>query len=247
MERRVFNLPLSEIIPYEHNPRQNDGAVDAVAESIKAFGPQSPIIVDRNNVIICGHTLYKAAQKLGLDTFPCLIAENLSDEQVRAYRLADNKTAELSDWNEDMLQKELEQIFDLDMSLFGFELSEDPFEDEEEKYTNKVASPRYEITGQCPDIADLVKTDYTDELLKEIEQASISQEEKRFLKLAAQRHCVFDFRNIAEYYAHAGKEMQRLMERSALVIVDFGDAIKNGFTALDAEMMGLYAEEEQDG
>ncbi len=92
-----------------------------------------------------------------------------------------------------------------------------------------------------------MKTDYTDELLKEIEQASISQEEKRFLKLAAQRHCVFDFRNIAEYYAHAGKEMQRLMERSALVIVDFGDAIKNGFTALDAEMMGLYAEEEQDG
>lgn len=70
MERRVFNLPLSEIIPYEHNPRQNDGAVDAVAESIKAFGPQSPIIVDRNNVIICGHTRYKAAQKLGLDTFP---------------------------------------------------------------------------------------------------------------------------------------------------------------------------------
>lgn len=87
MERRVFNLPLSEIIPYEHNPRQNDGAVDAVAESIKAFGPQSPIIVDRNNVIICGHTRYKAAQKLGLDTFPCLIAENLSGEQVRAYRL----------------------------------------------------------------------------------------------------------------------------------------------------------------
>lgn len=112
---------LDEIRPYENNPRVNDGAVGAVAESIREFGFQQPIVVDRDGVIIAGHTRYKAAQKLGLTEVPVVVAGNLTDEQVRAYRLADNKTGELAEWDFSALEEELAGIGELDMSLFGFE------------------------------------------------------------------------------------------------------------------------------
>lgn len=111
---------IDEIRPYENNPRVNDGAVGAVAESIREFGFQQPIVVDRDGVIIAGHTRYKAAQKLGMTEVPVVVADNLNDEQVRAYRLADNKTGELAEWDFSALEEELAGIGELDMSLFGF-------------------------------------------------------------------------------------------------------------------------------
>lgn len=127
----VRNLDINEIKPYENNPRNNDNAVEAVANSIKEFGWQQPIVVDKDMVIIVGHTRYYAAKKLGYDTAPVVVASNLSDEQVRAYRLADNKTGELAEWNFKLLDTELQDILDIDMSDFGFEL--DISEDEEVK------------------------------------------------------------------------------------------------------------------
>lgn len=130
---------IDEIRPYENNPRVNDGAVGAVAESIREFGFQQPIVVDRDGVIIAGHTRYKAAQKLGLTEVPVVVAGNLTDEQVRAYRLADNKTGELAEWDFSALEEELAGIGELDMSLFGFEpkemkepeeITEDDYEEE---------------------------------------------------------------------------------------------------------------------
>lgn len=112
---------IKDIRPYEHNPRSNDGAVDAVAASIKEFGWQQPIVVDKDGVIIAGHTRYKAAKKLGLKEVPVVVAENLTEEQVRAYRLADNKTGELAEWDFSALEEELAGIGKLDMSQFGFE------------------------------------------------------------------------------------------------------------------------------
>lgn len=112
---------IDEIRPYENNPRVNDGAVGAVAESIRAFGFQQPIVVDRDGVIIAGHTRYKAAKKLGLTEVPVVVAKNLTDDQVRAYRLADNKTGELAEWDFSALEEELAGIGELDMSLFGFD------------------------------------------------------------------------------------------------------------------------------
>lgn len=111
---------IDEIRPYENNPRVNDGAVGAVAESIREFGFQQPIVVDRDGVIIAGHTRYKAAQKLGMTEVPVVVADNLTDEQVKAYRLADNKTGELAEWDFSALEEELAGIGELDMSLFGF-------------------------------------------------------------------------------------------------------------------------------
>lgn len=114
-------IPIGGVVPYENNPRHNDNAVDAVANSIREFGWKQPIVVDKDNVIVAGHTRYKAAQKLGLDTVPVLVADDLSEEQVKAYRLADNKTGEAATWDSDLLDIELDGILDINMSLFGFE------------------------------------------------------------------------------------------------------------------------------
>ena len=119
---QIIDKKIGEIKPYEKNPRKNDNAVDAVASSISQFGFKNPIVIDGNNVIICGHTRYKAAQKLGLNTVPCVVASDLTDEQIKAYRLADNKVAELAEWDIDLLGEELDGIFDIDMSDFGFDI-----------------------------------------------------------------------------------------------------------------------------
>ena len=127
---KVEELNINDIAPYENNPRQNDAAVGAVAKSIKTFGFRQPIIVDKNGVIICGHTRVKAAAKLGIETVPVIRAEDLTPEQVKAYRIADNKVAELAVWDFGKLEEELSEIENIDMSDFGFALA-DP--DEEQK------------------------------------------------------------------------------------------------------------------
>lgn len=116
---------LSEITPYKNNPRNNDEAVGPVAESIKEFGFKVPIVIDKNGEIVNGHTRYKAAKKLGLETVPVIVADDLSDEQIKAFRLADNKVGEIAVWDLDLLNEELNDILDLDMSAFGFDLETD--------------------------------------------------------------------------------------------------------------------------
>lgn len=129
----VISKSIDEITPYINNPRNNDQAVVAVANSIKEFGWQQPIVVDKNMVIIVGHTRYKAAKRLKLDKVPVVVATNLTDEQAKAYRLADNKVGELADWNDDLLSEELAGIDDIDMSDFGFDELDDPAELEDAK------------------------------------------------------------------------------------------------------------------
>ena len=119
---KVENVSIQDVKPYTKNPRKNDDGVDAVANSIKEFGWQQPIVVDKDKVIIVGHTRYKAAKKLGMDKVPVVVADGLSPEQVKAYRLADNKTGELTDWDMSLLDDELGDIAGIDMSDFGFDL-----------------------------------------------------------------------------------------------------------------------------
>ena len=118
---KILFLDVEDVHPYESNPRINDDAVEAVAASIAEFGFRAPIIVDANHVIIAGHTRLKAAKRLGMPKVPVVIADDLSEEQVRAYRLADNKTGELAEWDYDLLDVELDGILDIDMTEFGFE------------------------------------------------------------------------------------------------------------------------------
>jgi ParB/RepB/Spo0J family partition protein len=116
---KIVYKSVTQITPYENNPRVNDKAVEAVAASIKEFGFKQPIVVDSQGVIVAGHTRYKAALSLGMDKVPVLVADDLTDEQVKAYRLADNKTAELAEWDFSALQEELDAL-DMDMEMFGF-------------------------------------------------------------------------------------------------------------------------------
>ena len=118
---QITNKKISDLKEYENNPRDNTQAVEAVANSIREFGFKVPIIIDNQNIIIAGHTRLKAAILLELTEVPCIIASDLTPEQVKAFRLADNKVGEIATWNLDMLKKELEGIDGLDMSLFGFE------------------------------------------------------------------------------------------------------------------------------
>lgn len=232
---------IGELKPYENNPRHNDMAVDAVAASIKQFGFKNPVIIDKDGVIVAGHTRYKAAKKLEITDIPCISADDLSEEQIKAFRLADNKTAELAEWDEDLLGKEMQEIINIDMSQFGFSIGEDELGEEmqDDKYTLKVKIPQYEITGECPEISDMLDSSKADELIQEVEAADITEEIREFLIQAARRHNVFNYRNIAEYYAHAEPEVQKLFEKSALVIIDVNDAIANGYVQLATDITDI--------
>ena len=130
---QIVYKTIKELKPYKNNPRNNDGAVDAVAASIKEFGFKVPIVIDADGEIIAGHTRLKAAKKLELKEVPCIIADDLTSDQIKAFRLADNKTAELAEWDFELLQLELDDI-KLDMSEFGFDtaIPGEPYEDDYE-------------------------------------------------------------------------------------------------------------------
>ena len=135
---------------YENNPRNNDAAIDAVAKSIESFGFKVPIVITKDDVIIAGHTRLKASIKLGLDEVPCIVADDLSEEQIKAYRLADNKTAELASWDFTRLESELASI-EMDMSLFGFDDLEskvpDNATDDDFDPSDEISETPYSETG----------------------------------------------------------------------------------------------------
>lgn len=134
----IIEKPINEVIPYEKNPRINDNAVPAVMKSIEEFGFKVPIVIDKNGTIVTGHTRLKAAKKLGMKTVPCIVADDLTPEQIKAFRLADNKVAEVAEWDMELLAEELDGIVDIDMSDFNFgditdsPSSEDVVEDDDE-------------------------------------------------------------------------------------------------------------------
>ena len=168
---KIEYISIKDIKPYPNNPRNNINAIEAVANSIKEFGFKSPIILDKDNIIVCGHTRYEASKRLRLKEVPVIYADDLTDEQVKAFRLADNKTAELSDWDFDILGDELGAITDIDMSDFGFDLDsivEDEPEIQEDEAPEVPEEPKaklgdlYEVGGHrliCGDSTDIAVID----------------------------------------------------------------------------------------
>jgi len=116
---KILDKPITELIPYDNNPRVNDDAIVPVAESIRSFGWKQPIVVDKNNVIVCGHTRYQAAKHLKLETVPCVVADDLTEDEIKAYRLIDNRSGEFSTWHDELLKTELESI-DHDFDAWKF-------------------------------------------------------------------------------------------------------------------------------
>lgn len=235
----IIKIRIDDIVPYENNAKEHPREqIEQIKESIKEFGNNDPIAVDEDNVIIEGHGRLVALKELGYKEAECIRLEGLTDDQKNAYRLIHNKLTMNSGFDMEALEKELKKITDVDMEGFGF--SDEDLKDLEEavdgvdgdKYTMKDDAPVYNITGDNPDLSELVDESKCDELIDEIEASDVPEDIKGFLKKAAYRHLQFDYKAIAEYYAHAPKEVQELMEKSALVIIDFDSAIKNGFVKL---------------
>lgn len=124
MNQQIVYQDISQIHPYENNPRNNEAAIEPVAQSIKRFGFRVPILIDGKGTIIAGHTRYEAAKRLGMDKVPCIRVDDLTDEQIRAYRIADNKVAEASSWNDDILRTEMDALKALDVDLTDTGFSE---------------------------------------------------------------------------------------------------------------------------
>lgn len=117
----VIMKKINEISPYYNNPRNNKEAIEHVMNSIQQFGFKVPVVIDTNNIIVSGHTRYEASKRLNLKEIPCVIIEDLNEQQIKAFRIADNKVAERAEWDWDKLAEELDSIVDIDMEEFGFE------------------------------------------------------------------------------------------------------------------------------
>lgn len=258
-ELRIEYLPVDALKPYERNARKHAEAdVEAIMRSIEEFGFDDPIGVwGKDNLIVEGHGRLEAAKQLAMETVPVIRLDHLTDEQRRAYALAHNKTAELSGWDFAALEEELNELeAEFDMADFGFiDTTElDTTEDEESNsfqnaqkdttYTAKTDIPQYEPRDENIDLSQCLDSKKYNSLIFNIEHANITNEERFFLVCAASRHFCFNYKKIADYYAtKASKEMQSLMEESALVIIDFNDAIKNGYVKLSRNLERIMSNE----
>ena len=131
---KIVNKKIDEVFLYANNPRKNDMAVDKVAASIKEYGFKVPIVIDKNNVIVAGNTRYKASRQLGLEEIPCIVADDLTDKQIKAFRIADNKTSEFAEWDMELLEIEMEDIEDLFTGFDDKEIGK-LFDGDVERYT----------------------------------------------------------------------------------------------------------------
>jgi len=229
-----------ELIPYSNNPKEHpDAQVKKIASSIKNYGWDQPIVVDEDYEIIKGHGRLQAAEFLDLTEVPVIVRDDLTDAEKKASRIADNKTAE-SDWIDNALETEMEVLEtneEIELDNLGFDdeeiddlLNQIDGEDSDIEYTDKIKTPEYEPTqDEPPALSECYDTERYEELISALEDANVSGEFEQFLRFAAQRHIIFDYENIAEFFAHQDGEKQRLMELLTLVIVDYDQAVEQGF------------------
>ena len=242
MAKILRDVDVNSLREWDRNPRKNGTAVKKLTKLIKKFGYIDPIVVDQNMTIRAGHTRIKALKAMKYKTVPVVIQVDFANEDEAAeYAIADNKSQEWAKWDTVKLEELLREFKDknIDTMALGFKKLES-----DDAYTTKIKIPQYRIKGEKPDLEELVSTEKYDELVDEIERSNLPEDEKEFLKISATRFYEFTFSKIAEYYAGASKEMQEMMERLALVIIDFDDAIANGFVRLSKTMEEIRQEQE---
>jgi hypothetical protein len=225
--------------------------MDAIKGSLRKFGQQKPIVVDAKGIVLAGNGTLRAARELGWTEIR-IVRTELTGVEATAFAIADNRTAELAEWEEDKLGEVLRSLQDSSFDLTEIGYSESDFESLlspklSNDYTHKVDAPVYEPKGEKPPVVQLFDSTRADELLQKIQDSKVPDEVKRFLKTAAARHIIFDYGKIAEFYCHADKETQTLMEDSALVIIDFNKAMQLGYVKLKAEIVSTLENEKHDG
>lgn len=237
-----MKLEINKLKPNKANPRIiKDKKFKKLIKSIKEFPEMlnlRPIVVAEDMTILGGNMRYKACIDAGLKEVPVTIAKGLTDAQKQEFIVKDN--VGFGEWEWDMLANEWDSVQLAEWGLDVWENQDDVIEDEDETYTRKIVAPTYEPKNKKPELEDLFNTDKADELIHKIKQAKLSEEETLFLSHCALRHTVYDYSKIADFYAHSSKEIQKLMEDSALVIIDFDKAIENGYVKLTKEIAAAY-------
>lgn len=229
-------IKISEIKLNPNNPRLiKDDKFKKLVKSIQEFPEMldiRPIVVNSDMIILGGNMRFKACKEAGLKEIPVIIADNLTEEQQREFLIKDNTSG--GEWDFEMLANEwdVEQLeeWGLDVPIFEVEQEKD------ETYTTKVESPIYEPKEEKPKEEDLYNLEKYNELIDKINSSNLTDKEKIFLQLSATRHIEFNYRKVAEYYAHCEKEIQELIEDSAMVIIDYNKAIELGFVKLNSTL-----------
>lgn len=254
---------LDELVEDPHNARLHDLAnLTAIRASLLRFGQVEPLVVrSGTQQVVGGNGRLQVMRALGWETAE-IREVDLSDDEAIALGLALNRTAELATWDETMLRTHLKTLSDADFDIGGFALNEEDlrfdagientvkgkdekkFDPNDKTYTKKITPPVYEIRGDKPEVSDLFSKEKTDSLVRSIKKAKLPPDVSSFLVAAAERHTVFNFAKIAEFYAHADAEIQALMEDSGLVIVDFDKAIECGFVNLTEKLAQIAGIEE---
>lgn len=241
---RIRNVKVDRLVPDPDNARtHSEPNLEAIRRSLTKFGQRKPIIVapaaDGRLVVIAGNGTLEAAKSLGWSEIAVAdVPKDWDAETARAYAIADNRTAELAEWDEVKLSSTLLELDSVgwDIKDLGFETLQPPTdgspEDLKNAYTAAINVPQYEIVGEQPAPSELYDETKTKELRDEILKAELDPSLREFLLAAAGRHTVFNYRAIAEFYPHASATVQRLIEQSALVIIDFEDAVRNGYVRL---------------
>lgn len=231
---------ISELKTDPNNARKHSAKnLEAIASSLEKFGQRKPIVV-HNGIVIAGNGTLEAAKSIGWHEIAVAeVPENWDADTAKAFAIADNRTAELAEWDTPILVAQLLEMEEEGWNLkeFGFddasmEIYKEEIDDiktQQQEYSNKMNIPQYEIVGEEPLLIDLINTTKTESLIEQIRQAKLPRDIEAFLMTAAYRHTVFDYRKIAEFYPHQTAEIQHLMEESALVIIDAEDAIRNGY------------------
>tara|TARA_R110002110_G_scaffold353220_1_gene563203 strand:+ start:873 stop:1607 length:735 start_codon:yes stop_codon:yes gene_type:complete len=227
------------------NPRiiKNDKFLKLV-KSIQEFPEMlklRPIVVDENFMVLGGNMRLKASKAAGLKEVWIDIAEGLTEDQKKEFIVKDNVS--FGEWEWDMLANEWDSVGITEWGLDVWQNEDDIKEEEEDMLSKNIKAPTYDPKNEKPSIDNLFDTQKADELINKIKEAELSEEELMFLSHCALRHTVYNYSKIADYYAHSRKEVQELMEESALVVIDLDDAISNGFVKLTKNIQELYKEE----
>tara|TARA_R100000734_G_C3299451_1_gene90263 strand:+ start:76 stop:804 length:729 start_codon:yes stop_codon:yes gene_type:complete len=237
-------VKISQVKGNPNNPRiiKND-KFKKLVKSIQEFPEMlklRPIVVDEDMIVLGGNMRLKASKDAGLKEVWVEIAEGLTDEQKKEFIVKDN--VGFGEWEWDMLANEWDSVQLTEWGLDVWENTDDSIMEDDNICTRKIKAPTYEPKNEKPEVKELYDIKKADELIDKIKALKLNKTEKEFLTFAAYRHTVFDYSKIADFYAHSSKEVQELMEESALVIIDFDKAIENGYVKLTERIKKIFDE-----
>jgi len=251
-EEKVKQTKIDELIPDDKNFNKGTEYGNSLIEkSLRKFGAGRSVLIDKNNRIIAGNKTIENASAIGLDDVIVVETDgkkivavkrtdiDLDSKEGRELALADNQTSAVNFSIDEDVLKDVSDELEIDLGEWGISLDEN----DSNPYVKKIESPIYEPNGECPATSDLYDDTKTKSLIADIDKSGIDDDVKTFLKLASMRHVVFDYGKIAEYYCHAPADVQRLFEDSALIIIDFKDAVRGGYVKLRDEIRKVMFED----